>query len=97
MIEMTSKQKSLQMHQEAFCLVRMEGLEPPHLTASDPKSDVSTNFTTSGLRSSRSLRGSKSLPSFSRWPERFEPLKLLKLLNGLQMYGIRVKREPGFS
>ena len=26
----------------------MEGLEPPHLTASDPKSDVSTNFTTSG-------------------------------------------------
>lgn len=24
----------------------MEGLEPPHLTASDPKSDVSTNFTT---------------------------------------------------
>jgi hypothetical protein len=28
--------------------VRMEGLEPPHLTASDPKSDVSTNFTTSG-------------------------------------------------
>lgn len=34
------------MHQEAFCLVRMEGLEPPHLAASDPKSDVSTNFTT---------------------------------------------------
>lgn len=28
--------------------VRMEGLEPPHLAASDPKSDVSTNFTTSG-------------------------------------------------
>ena len=27
----------------------MEGLEPPHLTASDPKSDVSTNFTTSGV------------------------------------------------
>gem|GEM_PF-1808536 len=26
----------------------MEGLEPPYLTASDPKSDVSTNFTTSG-------------------------------------------------
>jgi hypothetical protein len=24
----------------------MEGLEPPHLAASDPKSDVSTNFTT---------------------------------------------------
>jgi hypothetical protein len=31
-------------------MVRMEGLEPPHLTASDPKSDVSTNFTTSGWR-----------------------------------------------
>ena len=27
----------------------MEGLEPPYLTASDPKSDVSTNFTTSGV------------------------------------------------
>ena len=27
----------------------MEGLEPPHLAASDPKSDVSTNFTTSGF------------------------------------------------
>ena len=26
--------------------VPMEGLEPPHLAASDPKSDVSTNFTT---------------------------------------------------
>ena len=24
----------------------MEGLEPPHLAASDPKSDVSANFTT---------------------------------------------------
>src|ERR1700741_206861 len=33
----------------------MEGLEPPHLTASDPKSDVSTNFTTSGYQ-----RNSKS-------------------------------------
>jgi hypothetical protein len=30
-------------------LVRMKGLEPPYLTASDPKSDVSTNFTTSGI------------------------------------------------
>lgn len=33
-----------------FLKVRMEGLEPPHLAASDPKSDVSTNFTTSGKR-----------------------------------------------
>jgi hypothetical protein len=31
----------------------MEGLEPPHLTASDPKSDVSTNFTTSGVEISK--------------------------------------------
>jgi hypothetical protein len=31
-------------------MVRMEGLEPPYLTASDPKSDVSTNFTTSGRK-----------------------------------------------
>jgi|RhiMetdeSRZDD1v2_1073273.scaffolds.fasta_scaffold05418_2 hypothetical protein len=29
-----------------FISVRMEGLEPPYLAASDPKSDVSTNFTT---------------------------------------------------
>ena len=27
--------------------VRMEGLEPAHLSALDPKSSVSTNFTTS--------------------------------------------------
>lgn len=27
-------------------LVRVEGLEPPSLTALDPKSSVSTNFTT---------------------------------------------------
>lgn len=26
--------------------VRVKGLEPPHLAASDPKSDVSTNSTT---------------------------------------------------
>ena len=29
--------------------VRMEGLEPTHLTAPDPKSGVSTNFTTSAM------------------------------------------------
>lgn len=36
-----------------FCfllLVRLEGLEPPYLTASDPKSDVSTNFTTGAFQ-----------------------------------------------
>ena len=37
-----------------YCLlkVRMEGLEPTHLTALDPKSSASTNFATSAkLRS----------------------------------------------
>jgi len=29
--------------------VRMEGLEPTHLAALDPKSSVSTNFTTSAI------------------------------------------------
>ncbi len=33
--------------------VPMEGLEPPHLAASDPKSDVSTNFTTWALRGAK--------------------------------------------
>ena len=31
-----------------FKVVRAEGLEPPCLAASDPKSDMSTNFTTPG-------------------------------------------------
>ena len=30
-------------------MVRMEGLEPAHLSALDPKSSVSTNFTTSAF------------------------------------------------
>ena len=33
---------------DAF-FVRAEGLEPPCLAASDPKSDMSTNFTTPGF------------------------------------------------
>lgn len=33
--------------------VPMEGLEPPHLAASDPKSDVSANFTTWALRAAK--------------------------------------------
>ncbi len=32
----------------------MEGLEPPHLSASDPKSDVSTNFTTWAFKGCKS-------------------------------------------
>ena len=31
----------------------MEGLEPPYLAASDPKSDVSANFTTWALRAAK--------------------------------------------
>ncbi len=30
-------------------MVRMRGLEPPHREAPDPKSGVSTNFTTSAI------------------------------------------------
>ena len=37
-----------------FKCVPMEGLEPPHLTASDPKSDVSTNFTTWAFKGCKS-------------------------------------------
>ena len=32
----------------------MEGLEPPHLAASDPKSDVSANFTTWAFKGCKS-------------------------------------------
>lgn len=34
-------------------LVRMKGLEPPRLAATDPKSVVSTNFTTSAEKESK--------------------------------------------
>ena len=40
-----------------YCLnpnVPMEGLEPPHLAASDPKSDVSANFTTWAFKGCKS-------------------------------------------
>ena len=42
--------------------VRVEGLEPPHLTALDPKSSVSTNFTTPAKKS----RKYKTLPLKNR-------------------------------
>ena len=29
-----------------FCFVRMKGLEPPRLTALDPKSNAATNYAT---------------------------------------------------
>ena len=34
-----------------YSVVRVEGLEPPRLAALDPKSSVSTNFTTPALLS----------------------------------------------
>ena len=33
--------------------VRVEGLEPPCLTAPDPKSDMSTNFTTPAFEAAK--------------------------------------------
>ncbi len=41
---------------ECFRDVRVEGLEPPHLTALDPKSSVSTNFTTPAIQKRRKYR-----------------------------------------
>jgi hypothetical protein len=32
-----------------FCLVRMKGLEPPRLTAPDPKSGAAANYATSAV------------------------------------------------
>src|SRR5688500_873366 len=46
-------------------LVRMEGLEPPRLAASDPKSEVSANSTTSGRRKSQ-ITNSKSQTNLKR-------------------------------
>lgn len=34
------------MNSEGFPFVRLKGLEPPRREASDPKSDVATNYTT---------------------------------------------------
>ncbi len=42
-----------------FKMVRMEGLEPTHLTALDPKSSVSTNFTTSACSKKLDCKGSR--------------------------------------
>ena len=35
----------------SFCCVRLKGLEPPRREASDPKSDVATNYTTAAFDS----------------------------------------------
>ncbi len=46
----TIEKGNLLLKQIAFFTVRAEGLEPPCLAASDPKSDMSTNFTTPGFK-----------------------------------------------
>jgi hypothetical protein len=38
-------------------IVRVEGLEPTHLAAPDPKSGVSTNFTTPAFRIGAQIYG----------------------------------------
>ena len=35
---------------DSLSSVRLKGLEPPRLAASDPKSDVATNYTTAAYR-----------------------------------------------
>ena len=40
----TKKEQSCEL---LFFFVRIKGLEPPRLSASDPKSDVATNYTIS--------------------------------------------------
>ena len=46
-------ERSFEIHYSLFLalcsFVRVEGLEPPCLAASDPKSDTSTNFATPAL------------------------------------------------
>ena len=44
-----TKKKIRPKSQISFCMVRVEGLEPPSREALDPKSSVSTNFTTPAL------------------------------------------------
>ncbi len=55
--------------QPVLCLfVRVEGLEPPCLAASDPKSDTSTNFATPAMirvRAESGERGAFALRSHS--------------------------------
>ena len=49
----------------ADCLfVRAEGLEPPSLAALDPKSSVSTNFTTPAFRAAKLCKNLNQPTSF---------------------------------
>ena len=41
-------------------MVRMEGIEPPRLSAPEPKSGVSTNFTTSAIERTERQKAQKS-------------------------------------
>ena len=51
-------ERSFEIHYSLFLalcsFVRVEGLEPPCLAASDPKSDTSTNFATPAFQAVRS-------------------------------------------
>ncbi len=56
---------------EELFVVRLKGLEPPRREASDPKSDVATNYTTAALISSAKviifLFPPNYLPNFIRF------------------------------
>ena len=43
------KSNSLIINGLDFCLVRAKGLEPPRLTAPDPKSGAATNYATRAM------------------------------------------------
>ena len=50
----TSGNKNVETHgRVSLRYVRLKGLEPPRREASDPKSDVATNYTTAALRLQR--------------------------------------------
>ena len=51
--------------------VRVEGLEPPHLTALDPKSSVSTNFTTPAIQRRRKYRMKYSINQAKKMKSNF--------------------------
>ena len=56
------KQKS-QEHRLGFLMVRVKGLEPPCREALDPKSSVSTNFTTPALGTTNIIKFSNKISS----------------------------------
>ena len=56
-------------------LVRIKGLEPPRLSASDPKSDVATNYTISA--GSSLLKSKRRLISYTNFTLSFVSAQLL--------------------